>query len=402
MSERLSTSSLKLLALLTAAMLLLCSCSDVSDTESTSAPSEKTESDASEPSEEQEYEYNRYEVSQLLLNDKLVHGIFAGGYLSDGQTTDGYYAATGEYALFSSVEKLLSETYDADCRMTDYYLSYPEYGRNSVICGDSGETLYYYHYIDDNVISISNFAIDGDTVSVGGTSVPLVRTDSGVRLGGTLYATENGTASPIGEYMDSGSAKKLCGNYAVVILLMSENKYDMPSEVEDAFSSVVGSALDTVSQIAKEHGGSISFDTSMARLAHSDSFVGGFDLDMIFAATSFHTLGGLVESQVDTGLYDGYFVVACSRDVSGASFTAYCEGSPEGFFCERAVIGTDAKSDDVASAVLSLFGAETYDDLMSEYFDADIICGGAGLCAVNAYRVGLTDSLDIQLCQFIN
>lgn len=403
MSERRLILKNRLLLSLLVLVLCLSACynGDV-QTSGDASPEQSIESSEQESSYESEEQYNRAEIARLLLNDKLVHMIFAGGYLTGGETTSDYVEVTGEYADFAAISALLESTYDSTCGVIDYYLGFPEYGKNAVIEGDGGKTYCYYHYIDDRDIAYSNFVIGDDNVTVGDITLPLVQTDDGVRLGGTLYS-ERQYVSPKSEKMDVGSAKKLGGRYLAVVILMSQNDYVLSDGEERAFNSSVDGAIKLVSDISKQYGVQTSFDVAVMRFVHSESVDGDFELDMMLAGTSFRTLEGLITSQCDTEEYDGYFAVCCSIDVTGVAYTAYYDGLPDTNWCERLIVGTDADAKDIAAAVFGICGAEQRGDdkTIAEYFGIDIMDGGDGLSDLNAYRVGLTEQIDSQLGSFI-
>ncbi len=381
-------------------MLALCLASCYNDADTSDESSDIQSEDAS--SAENTLLYNRTEIAKLLFNDKTVHMIFAGGYLNGGETCDGYTECdrNSEYAMFDSVKRLLSQTYDASSGVIEYYLDYPVYGKNAVTEGTDGKTLFYYHFIDDRDISVADFDVSDDgTVTVGDKTLRLIHTDDGLRLDGTLYDTVFN--SPEGIYMDKGSASVLRGKYLAVAIMMSKDEYTLTDDDEKTFLNTLAGSLDTVSDMARQYGAEVEFDTSLIRFAHSDSFDGGFELDMMFAATSFHSLEGFISSQCDVDIYDGCFAVVYSADVQGVSYTAYCKGLPDANRCERIIVAPDSESNEIAAAVLALFGAEPADGLLFEYLGDDIMSGGDGLGVVNAYRVGLLDELNSQLCVFI-
>lgn len=379
----------------------MCLSSCYNDTEVSTEPSSAdVSSDVSEDTSSQR-SYDRSEVAALLFNDKTLHMIFAGGYLNGGEICDEYTECDpeNEYASFDTITALLEQTYDISSGVTEYYLDYPAYGKNAVTEGDDGKTVFYYHYIDDRDISISQFTLSEGTVTVGDISLPLIDTDDGLRLGGTLYGTPQ-YGSPEGTLMSKGSAGDLGGRYLAVALMMSEGEYTI-SDKEEMFLSMLTDSLSTVSDIARQYDTDIAFDTSVIRFAHSDVFDGGFELDMMLAATSFHSLEGLVNSQCELEGYDGFFVTVYSTDVKNVAYTAYYDGLPDVNMCERVIVGEGADADGIAAGILALFGAEPSDGLLLEYLGDDIMSGGEGLCTVNAYRVGLLDQLDKQLCAFI-
>lgn len=404
MSERRSILKIRLLLSLLVLVLCLSACynSDVQQPSDDTSPEQSSESTGQEPSDEPDEQYSRAEIARLLLNDKLVHMIFAGGYLTGGETTSDYVEVTGEYADFAAISALLESTYDSTCGVIEHYLELPEYGRNAVIEGDDGRTYCYYHYIDDRDIAYSNFVIGDDSVTVGDITLPLVRTDDGIRLGGTLYS-ERQYISPKSEKMDVGSAKKLGGRYLAVLILMSQNDYVLSDGEERKFKSSVDGAIELVSDISKQYGAETIFDVSVMRFVHSESVGGDFELDMMLAGTSFRTLDGLITSQCDTKEYDGYFAICCSIDVEGVAYTAYYDGLPDTNCCERLIVGIDADEKAIAAAVFGICGAEKRGDdkKATEYFGIDIMDGGDGLSDINAYRVGLTEQIDSQLGSFI-
>lgn len=399
-SERRSILKIKLFAITLLLAMCLSSCYNDVEVSHESSLQDVSSDDVSDESSQQSY--NRLEVAALLFNDKMLHKIFAGGYLNGGEICDEYTecAPENEYASFDVITELLEQTYDISSGVIEYYLDYPAYGKNAVTEGDDGKTLFYYHYIDDRDISISQFTLSEGIVTVDGISLPLIDTDDGLRLGGTLYGTPQ-YDSPQGTLMSQGSAGTLGGRYLAVALMMSEGEYTLSDDEEDMFLNMLSCSLSMVSDIARQYGDDIAFDTSVIRFAHSDVFDGGFELDMILAATSFHSLEGLVSSQCELDDYDGFFVVVYSTDVSGVTYTAYYDGLPDVNMCERVIVGENADADSISAGILALFGAESADGLLLEYLGDDIMSGGQGLCAVNAYRVGLLDELDKQLCAFI-
>ena len=397
-SERRSILKIKLFVLMLTLALCLASC--YNDHEMSDELSDTSVSDT-DPSESATG-YDRAEVAELLFNDKTVHMIFAGGYLNGGETCFEYTECdqNSEYAMFESVIELLNQTYDASSGTAEYYLGYPQYGVNSVAEGEGGKTVFCYHYIDDRDISVSGFTVSDDGyVTVGERTLQLKHTDDGLRLCGTLYDTV--FDSPDGIYMNAGSAGTLKGRYLVAAIMMSKDEYTFTDADEKAFLNTLYGSFSCISDAALQYGEEIEFDTSLIRFAHSESFDGGFELDMMLAATSFHSLEGLITSQCELDGYDGYFAVVYSNDFDGTAYTAYCDGLPDANLCERAIVGKDASADDISAAVLALFGAESAEGLLLEYLGDDIMSGGEGLNTVNAYRVGLLDELEGQLCVFI-
>lgn len=400
-SERRSILKIKLFAITLLLAMCLSSCYNDVEVSDESSLQDVSSDDASDESSQPGYD--RSEVAALLFNDKTVHKIFAGGYLNGGETCDEYTECDpdSEYAAFDSIIELLNQTYDASSGAIVYYLDYPRYGKNSVIEGDGGKTLFYYHYIDDRDISISGFTVSDDGyVTVGDRTVQLIYTDDGLRLCDTLYGTPQ-YDSPVGALMSQGSASTLGGRYLAVALMMSEGEYSLSDTDEDVFLNMLTGSLSNVSGIASQYGGDIAFDTSVIRFAHSDVFDGGFELDMMLAATSFHSLEGLVSSQCELEGYDGFFVVVYSTDVEGVTYTAYYDGLPDVNMCERVIAGENADADSISAGIFALFGAEMTEEALIEYLGDDIMSGGEGLNTVNAYRVGLLDELDKQLCEFI-
>ncbi|GEM_PF-5088635 len=403
-SERLST-LIKALAAIVCLTLCLSSCSLFYDENSRDFTISR-ETSAQRAASEPEFDgYDRDEIAKLLQNDRFIHSVFVGGYFSDGKYTETY--AESDY-LYQDLIDLINATYSKDSGMLDYCLSLPDYGDDAIRCGVDGNVEYIYHYIDNLEIDVTSFHVTEEAVICGDVSLPIVVETSGLKLGSSLYlGNEYNLEYPVGACMNTGSADRLGGRVLAAVLMLSDAG-EMIDEGEKAeYESVIDTALASVTELVTGCGYELQIDKKVISLTHSGESIGSSEypnaLDMALAATSFHSLAGLVGATANIDEYDSYFVIVCADTLEGCSDITYSADMADTFACERIMCGKYLIDTDCEEAIFRLYGAQAdRDSLLLEYIGTDVMSGGTGISVINQYRLGLQTSLHRQLCKFIS
>ncbi len=278
---------------------------------------------------------------ELVELDAQVIGIFVNGALCASKSGVGYMHVTGEYAEFSAITGLLDSVY-CEKPVAEMYLSYPSATDKISVAESSGKTKVFYHPgsffdtgYDPESISVSDGADENEkiiTFSAAEGEVRLAcRFDGSTwRLAQSRFSESAGMISPEKpQFADMGSLKTLSGSILFIDLFVSDSKRSFSEAEEAERTAKTAAAARYLTDQSALLGGSLDITCTVMRFEHGAELGGRTtNFDLVFAATEFETLQGLVETACDTLSYDGYVVFAHTvSDITGLACALYMRGA---------------------------------------------------------------------------
>lgn len=404
-------------------------------------------SSAEDSSEESNFDIqhssDEEEILTLVENDTEIAKLIIGGGVYSKEWQNGYeyipLETDSPYRSFSSLEKLISDTYSAESEIYGLYFSYPTQSGPTVKNID-GVTNVCLAYVPEITvlpdISTAEFtlltAYDASlnvTCSDGKKyAFNAVREDGNWRLENSLFfmseelhSDTSWESNDLKHGQNEGSAKSLRGNCLVVNVFIDDRTSSWSDdEVETVLHYMDDSVLFLENEAArygvelelystdKEH--SVYFKTSRNITTSLENYLW---IELLFADTTYRTLAGCVESYFDLESYDNWCVML-HIDKNGRSYALPCNSDyydHEIYYSERAVMYYSADTSyeyysvagTYAHEMLHLFGAnDLYDTnvtddtvkLLEHFFPNEIMrvvyndLGTQAVSPYTAYRVG--------------
>lgn len=440
----------KVLILLLISLICLSACdtpepevSDVSGgvSENVSVSDEPSAEDVYSPVDKAEVQSA---AEKLVKADIALMGIYAGGTLSDGSTSDDYAFAEGEYADYATVTAMAENTYSEET-VIDRMLSYPDYGEDAVISED-GKTKFKYTYINDFAASAKSASVTvvsfDDThaalsVAVSGKTFTLnmekvsgkwLLTDSvyfAYLQGETDIQLSEGWENSIylGSRQNAGSAAKLTGKILILNVFLNDTFTEWTDTDRKKVEDTVESACEWL--VTKSRGyndANLAIDTQSLFYVHSDTVPSNYEmafLDIMFQKTVYVDVNGYVERNTP----DGYDSVCVMFHVwkNGDDYCIPCDTANTDYltyYGERAMFyysknaGHDASS--YVYMLLQLFGGEKLygradteeikalfpDDILLQKNFFSLPLQSHSVSPLTAFLIGWSGYIDTQLIPF--
>lgn len=351
---------------------------------------------------------------ELVELDAQVIGIFVNGALCASKSGVGYMHVTGEYAEFSAITGLLDSVY-CEKPVAEMYLSYPSATDKISVAESSGKTKVFYHPssffdtgYDTESISVSDGADENEkiiTFSAAEGEVRLAcRFDGSTwRLAQSRFSESAGMISPEKpQFADMGSLKTLSGSILFIDLFVSDSKRSFSEAEEAERTAKTAAAARYLTDQSALLGGSLDITCTVMRFEHGAELGGRTtNFDLVFAATEFETLQGLVETACDTLSYDGYVVFAHTvSDITGLCRFENSEPTAH-YFAEHYFCTAETTYTDITAACLALAGEdgtvnsvpEPYQALYAAYFPDDLFSGGGSISIPDAFGAGMISGM---------
>lgn len=328
----------KLLVLILICLICLCSCvntpEDTSDISDTASAEENVSDNASDEDYSPVGMEELVSRAQQLVNDDIVlMGIFAGGALADGSEKNAYTPARGDYEYYEVLSVMADNTYSS-ADVKERMLSYPDYGPDSVI-NNEGKTEYNYTYINDfaksaknATVSVTSFddteavisvKISGKTLELG-----LENVDGKWKLKNSLYfaylqseidsqlSTGWSESIYLGTRQNAGSMPKLTGKILILNVFLNDtftswteaNRKTVEENIDRACEWIVNKSRGFASA-------NLAIDTQSLFYVHSHTVPQNYEmafLDIMFQDTVYVDVNGYIEKNTPSG-YDGVCVL---------------------------------------------------------------------------------------------
>ncbi len=351
---------------------------------------------------------------ELVELDARVIDIFVNGSLCASKSGAGYMRVTGEYADFSAITGLLDSVYYEDS-VADMFLSWPSATDKKSVAESAGKTKVFYHPgssfdtgCDLESITVSDGADENEklitfSASEGEAKLACRFDGSAWRLENSRFS-ENTTAvsAEKPEFADMGSLKTLSGSILFIDLFVSDSKCKFEPADEAERTATTAAAAEYLESQSALLGGSLDITCTVMRFEHSAELGGRTtNFDLLFAATEFETLQGLVETACDTISYGGYVVFAhTASDITGLCRFENSEATAH-YFAEHYFCTAETTSADIARACLALAGedgtvnslSEQTEELYAAYFPDDLFSGGGSISVPDAFGAGMINHI---------
>ncbi len=432
--------------LLVSALLLFSGCGDNDsfDMSDNNVSDVSINADVSEESSfSKPFKSDEEKILELIKADTEIAKLIAGGGIYSKEWQNGYeyipLESDSPYHDFSSLEKLLNDTYTTDSGITDRYFSYPTQSGPTVkdIGGITNVCLAYAPKItvlpdisSAKFTSSSSYAASIKVTCSDGHEYVFnaVKNNGSWQLENSLFfmamdlqpdiawessALENG--------QNEGSAKRLTGNCLVVNVFIDDAVSVWADDDVDTVLRYMNDSVDFLENEAARYGASLNlYSTDKVHsvyLKTSKNITTSIDdylwIELLFADTTYRTLEGCVKSYFNLEGYDNWCVMLHIAK-NGRSYSLACNSDYYDhmiYYSERSVMfysgDTSYQYYSVASTyaheMLHLFGAEDlYNDyvtdatseLLEHFFPNEIMrvtcddLGTQAVCPYTAYRVG--------------